>query len=454
MNNTCVNLLPYQKAAVENPARFTWNCWARQTGKSFTFSLRRVLRGLTRRRDQIILSAGERQSREVMQKVRMHCQALSAAMTLRGCDDFAGMKWRHLEAILPGGVRILALPANPMTTRGFTGDVLLDEFAMHEDDRAIWAALFPTLLRGAGELDVASTPRGRRNMFHRLHSNDMFARTTITLADAIAAGLKVDAGEMRAAIGDELAWRQEFCCEFIDEATAFMPLDLIARCQDARLTSGVDWPRLGRREARIYVGVDVGRYRDITAIWLWERSARPLIAGDAAPTEGYSRRVDDDIVFTTRGLIVLAAAPFAEQEGVLAGLLDSPAVRRCCLDASGLGIQLGERLASRYGEHRVEGVTFTAALKSELAAALRVRAERGQLLIPVDEAIVADWHSITRLASRGGHVRYDADRASGGHGDRFWAAALGLHAARDDAGDGRPGLLTSGPAAFGRAGVW
>ena len=455
MLDAAINLLPYQKLALENSARFTWNCWARQTGKSFTFSLRRVLRGLARRRDQIILSAGERQSREVMHKVRMHCHALAAAMTLRGCDAVAGMKLQHLEAILPGGVRIFALPANPMTTRGFTGDVLLDEFAMHEDDRAIWAALFPTLLRGQGELDVASTPRGRRNMFHRLETNEMFSRSTVTLADAVAAGLQVDANEMRAAISDDLTWRQEFCCDFLDEATAFMPLDLIARCQDGRLTTGVDWSRLGRRDAWIYIGVDVGRYRDVTAIWLWERSARPPSIPMAEPSAvTSSSHIDDDILFITRGFIILAAAPFAEQETVLAGLLEAPAVRRCCLDASGLGIQLAERLASRYGEHRVEGVTFTTALKSELAVNLRVRAERGQLHIPVDESIVADWHSITRLTSHGGHVRYDADRASGGHGDRFWAAALGLHAARDDAGDGRPGLLTSGPAAFGRTGVW
>lgn len=46
MLDAAINLLPYQRLAVENPARFTWNCWARQTGKSFTFSLRRVLRGV------------------------------------------------------------------------------------------------------------------------------------------------------------------------------------------------------------------------------------------------------------------------------------------------------------------------------------------------------------------------------------------------------------------------
>ncbi len=166
-----VKLLPYQRAAVWSDARFTWNCWARQTGKSYTFSLRRVLRGLARRRNQIILSAGERQSREVMEKVRQHCRALKIGSEWRGYGFYGGTSFRQLEVRLPGGVRIIGLPANPMTARGFTGDVFLDEFAMHQDDGAIWAALFPTLLRGEGELDVASTPRGRKNIFYRLQDN-------------------------------------------------------------------------------------------------------------------------------------------------------------------------------------------------------------------------------------------------------------------------------------------
>lgn len=74
-----VKLLPYQKADVESDARFTWSCWSRQVGKSFSKSLRRILRGIQRRRDQIFLSAGERQSRELMDKVRMHCQATATA---------------------------------------------------------------------------------------------------------------------------------------------------------------------------------------------------------------------------------------------------------------------------------------------------------------------------------------------------------------------------------------
>ena len=95
-------------------------------------SLRRILRGLNRRRNQIFLSASERQSRELMQKTRQHCRTLQIATRLTSDDWFAGTSFGRLEIELPNGVRIIGLPANPETVRGFTGDVFLDEFAMQE----------------------------------------------------------------------------------------------------------------------------------------------------------------------------------------------------------------------------------------------------------------------------------------------------------------------------------
>lgn len=104
-----------------------------------------------------VVGGGVRQSREVMEKVRQHFQALKVWNEWHGYGYYRDTSFRQMEVRLPGGVRVIGLPANPMTARGFTGDVFLDEFAMHADDVAIWSALFPTLLRGAGELDVSST---------------------------------------------------------------------------------------------------------------------------------------------------------------------------------------------------------------------------------------------------------------------------------------------------------
>ena len=211
-----VPLLPYQRQDVESDDRFRWCCWARQTGKSFTKSLRRLLRGLQRGRMQVLLSAGERQSAELMQKVRQHCQALAVGHEFLGDRFFKGTSFRQLEVARPNGVRIVGLPANPQTARGFTGDVLLDEFAMHASDRDIWAAMFPTILRGGGGhkshwwVDVASTPKGRKNVFFQLQSNERFSRSTVTLPLAIEQGLTVDLEDVRRSMGDEELFRQEF----------------------------------------------------------------------------------------------------------------------------------------------------------------------------------------------------------------------------------------------------
>jgi phage FluMu gp28-like protein len=429
-----VKLQPYQMRLLLSEDRFTWNCWARQTGKSFTLSLRRLYRALHRGKKQIILSAGERQSAEVMQKLQQHCKAIRVCAEFSNHTFFRNTSFRQLELVLPRGVRIIALPANPITARGFSGDVFLDEFAMHRDDERIWAALFPTLMRGSGELDIASTPRGCKNVFARLRENDMFRRETITLADAMRDGLDVDAAQLRRGIGDELAWRQEFCCEFLDETTSFFPYELIHSCQDGQLSTGVDWGRIGREQAYIYAGVDIGRVRDVTAVWLWEVVGEALI---------------------TRGVVVLESTSFREQESVIAEILSKRNLRRCCIDATGLGMQLAERMTQKFGEHRVEGLTFTAALKSELAGRLRVLAERGQLRIPIDEAIERDWHSISRVTGSGGSVRFEADRSAHGHGDRFWAAALAAHAARDSASaSAELGYVSGGKLTFARKGIW
>ncbi len=90
-----------------------------------------------------------------MEKARQHCQVLQVGAQMINSRAFDDLSFSRMELRLPNGVRVIGLPANPETIRGFTGDVFLDEFAVHADDREIWAAVFPTLLRGDGELDVA-----------------------------------------------------------------------------------------------------------------------------------------------------------------------------------------------------------------------------------------------------------------------------------------------------------
>jgi phage FluMu gp28-like protein len=365
-----------------------------------------------------------------MDKVVRHCEALRLAM------GWSSRSWRstrgkQLEVSLPNNVRVIGLPANPQTVRGFSGDVFLDEFAMHRDDRAIWAAVFPTVLRGDGELDVASTPKGMTNLFYDLGRNEHFARSTVTIFDAVRDGLGVDVEALRSAMGDEQLFRQEFCCAFLDEVTAFLTYEQIARCEDALLPRELDTLALRAGGGELAVGVDVGRRRDLTVIWVLER-------------------VDETLV--TRGLIELSGAPFRDQASRLRDVLSLPSVRRCCMDSTGLGMQLAESAVAEFGVDRVEAVTFTSSVKTELAGRLRVLVESGQIRIPAEPDIRNDWHSVRRAIGASGQVRFEADRGVAGHADRFWAAALAVRAA-----EGMRGPVeyhSEGRLTFARTGVW
>lgn len=410
-------MLPYQRADVMRPDRFCWNNWSRQTGKSFSKTFRRIIRGVARKRNQFFLSAGERQSRELMVKVRQHCEALKIAF---GEDEktvgvFEGVEIKQLEVHLRSvGIRILGLPANPMTARGFTGDVLLDEFGMHRYDREIWAAMFPSIMRGEGELDISSTPKGKQNLFYELKHNDQYAHDTVTIYDAVAQGLDVDVEALRLAIGDEELFRQEFLCEFIDEATAFLTLDLIRACENPDLPYELDLDELeSLTRGDIVIGIDIGRKHDLTAVWAFEQIGSQLIS---------------------RGLLELKNMSFGAQREVMERILDARCVRRVCIDATGLGMQLAEELQQRFGDYRVEAITFTALMKEQMAGKLRARMEEGRVDLPAHKQIRDDLHSVEKSVTIDGRVRLRASRTGGSHADRFWALALAVWASADDTG--------------------
>jgi len=438
-----VPLLTYQQADVESNARFTWCCWSRQIGKSFTKSLRRVLRGILRRRNQILLSACERQSRELMIKVRQHCQALNIASSQSGAPG-EGINARALSLELPNGIRIIGLPANPQTARGFTGDVFLDEFAMHREDREIWAAVFPSVLRGNGELDVASTPKGRDNLFALLRDNPQFTHSVVTLPEAVAAGLEVDPEEIRRSMNEEELYRQEFLCEFLDEATAFLTYEQIGRVEDPLLEKEFDPRKLAACRGPLYVGVDIGRHRDLTVMWVVEAAQALSVTAEHSPAPA---------LLITRGVRETAGEPFREQSAALHALLSLPQVRRCCIDAGGMGLPLAEAAVERFGSTRVEAVNFTTAIKDEMASRLRLRVEDGSIRIPLDDSIRNDWHSVRRVVTSVGPARYQAAHGTDGHADRFWAACLVVRAA--EGSQTGPIEAVHGPSLrFARNGAW
>ncbi len=402
-------LYTHQRRAIESPHRYGVYNWSRQSGKSKGLTLRRLLRGMKRRKDQIMLSRGARQSRLLMEKVREWLQVMDVLAENGEFEDvFEDKVERVMFTKLPRfGLTIYALPASPDTSRGYSGDVLLDEFAMHKNSMEIWKAVFPSVTAVQGEVDVCSTPKGQQDMFYRLCNNPDYYYDKVTIHDAVAGGLKADIEDLRKGAVDEDTWREEFLCEFVDEATAFLTWQEILACEDDKLPLELDVEALAKFAGDVYVGIDVGRSTDPTIIWAAELIGSTLIS---------------------KGMIRLKNVPFNQQREILYAVLGCRCVRRAAIDASPMGRNLYDDCANRFGS-KIEGCTFSGSNKEELAGAFRTKVLDKNFRIPADEKLRNDLHSVQKTRTSFGNVRLAANREDGMHGDQFWAGSLIVHAA-------------------------
>lgn len=400
-------LYPYQRRWWADQSRFKVGMFARQTGKTFATTLEIVddcFAAMTEGRVTrwVILSRGERQAGEAMEAgVKRHARAYQMAFDAMEYD-WRGEEgtYRALEVVLPGGSRITALPANPDTARGFSANVFLDEFAFHLDSRKIWQALYPVISAG-WRLRVVSTPNGKGNKFYELMSGDdpIWSRHRVDIYQAVADGLPRNIDELRAGLADEDAWAQEFELQWLDEANAWLPYELITTVED----DAAGKPEL-YQGGPCFVGNDIGRRKDLWVAWVLEE------VGD---------------VLWTREVVELKGATFATQDRTLDHLMRRYRVVRLAMDQTGMGEKPVEDAQRRYGSHRVEGVLFSEARKLDLATAAKERFEDRTIRIPSGSPVLrADLHSIKKVTGPTGHARLLADRDGGSHADRAWALFL------------------------------
>jgi phage FluMu gp28-like protein len=412
-SNDAIALYDYQKRWLADSSRFKIGMFARQCGKTFTATLEIVLDCLEaesqgKKRRWVILSRGERQAKEAMDEgVKKHLAAMKIVFEALEFDfDY---HTKALEVTLPGGSRITALPANPDTARGFSANVLLDEFAFHADSRAIWQALFPVISAGH-KLRVISTPNGKGNKFFELMSSAALSATwsrhQCDIHQAVAAGLPRDIDALRSGIGDMDAWAQEYELQFLDEAHAFLPFELI----DAATDAGAGKPDafIGRP---CYLGVDIAARNDLYVQVVLE----PV--GD---------------VLWAREIIALSGVSFAMQDHLFDTAMRTFKVARAAIDQTGMGEKPVEDAVRRYGS-RVQGVLFSAAKKLDLATALKEAMQDRRLRIPDDRLLRFDLHAVKKVPGVTGAPRLVADGDTDGHADRFWALALAVGAAVDGA---------------------
>ncbi len=423
-----INFLPYQRAWIDDKSRFKIGMFSRQTGKTFSTGGECADNCFTswaedRKTRWVILSRGERQAAEMMTEVikpftkayyEVYNTLLKGGEPTFHEGEFRAPQekgpdavYKSLEVAFPNGSRITALPANPDTARGFSANVILDEFAFHAKSREIWAALFPVISKGQQKLRVISTPNGKGNKFYELMTaqDSVWSRHVVDIYEAVRQGLDRDIDMLRKGMADEDAWKQEYELQWMDEASAWLDYDLIASCEHP--AAGL--PSL-YQGGPCFVGVDVAARNDLFVVVVLEE------VGD---------------VLWTREVIAKKRISFAEQDHILDDVYRRYRVVRSRHDQTGMGEKPVEDAKRRHGESRVEGVLFTPASKLDLATSLKERFQDKRLRIAAGDVVLrADLHAIQKVVGDTGIARLVADGETDGHADRFWAYALATSAAR------------------------
>ncbi|GIX17712.1 MAG: hypothetical protein KatS3mg119_1898 [Rhodothalassiaceae bacterium] len=411
-------LLEYQRRYLADAHKWKAACWARQTGKTFTTTLEAVIDVLEaeaagRVSPWTIMSVSRDRALDAMENgVKRHLRAFRAAFEALD-EPLEADEPAHVVR-LPGGSYIRAVAARPETARGMSDNLILDEFAHHRDNRAIWQAVLPIVSRPDRRVRVISTPAGVGDMFHQIMTDPAMPfsghRYTVTIQDAVAAGLDRDIEELRWALVDPVAWAQEFECAFIEGASAWLPYDLIIACEDER--AGL--PHL-YQGGPAYVGMDIAARGDLTVIAVAE---------------------DMGGVLVLRELVEMRGESFAGQLFALDRVMRQYRVVRAALDQTGMGEMVVEEARRRHGQLRVEGVLFTPPRRLDLATA-PAPADRGPA-----PAAAAESGAARRSAQRQARDGADRGPAAGGRARGGGPRRPVLGAGTRLRGGGRP---VSGP---------
>jgi phage FluMu gp28-like protein len=384
-----------------------------------------------------------------MEQVKAHTQAWDCKFE----DGYFGetLIAEH-RVIFPNESRLIALPANPDTARGYSGDVFLDEFALHRDSRAIWAAMMTRATRGY-KVRVASTFKGTENKFYELtklaglHEGLRPASQPVKASGwswhwvdiymAREQGMAVDIDALRQAIDDDEIWDQDYCNIPVTGVDNFIPLEMILACESAE--ASLEWD--GAVRPGLSAGWDFARKRDGSVILIGEALADLVLVRGA--------KWLDRLSFADQRKIGREVAAVVEESG-----------GRFAIDATGIGAQMGEELSTEFpcveavdfgssvdtGVKTEDGTPVRQPVKERMAMLAKRRFEERAFRLPESTRIRRGCQAVKRFVGPTGKIRLDAPRTDKGHADEFWALVLlnaALEGPRDYVPASQVGLMGS-----------
>lgn len=489
-----IHLRSYQRPVFDDKrTRIQLLEWSRQVGKSHTLAnwaadralaqLAAMLRGEINRVDWLIvvISNSKSNGAEFGVKCAAVCDLIRRAQEqLEGSTqeshdyedgtpiidrELKGMTvsdCAHRIEIKAGGcrARILILAASPRTARGFSGDLILDEFAFHLNAKELWGAAEPIIRSNPEYLcRIASTHNGPRSLFNQWIVGKKYPVVTVTLTtaweqsrhderapliltslsrtDADGNPVEITPAEAREEADDLKAFDQNYECKPSTEAGCLLPWDLIssamrnvtfAPCEGSWTAEAL--ARMAATEGNLWAGMDVGRTKDLSTVIVLREAG-----GGILQCVGILRMT---------GNLMIQAGEVTRLIQAMKGR-----VRRAVIDRSGIGQGVVDKLVLAHGS-LILGVNFSESVpvagvgfaveeekvvrepvKEHMARELLRRFEDRSIEIPPDDRLTASLMKPEKIVTDTGKVLIAAERTknedgSYDHADHFWALALAV----------------------------
>jgi phage FluMu gp28-like protein len=467
-NDVPVELDPWQEIFIKDKSSFIILLKGRQEGFSFAVAAKKFIELQDMNVKNMTVQFVSYNLADAVDKIR-YISIMAHSMPEKHRKKIASETKTSIEFLDKGGKttsRLISIACRP--PRGKPGDIVLDECAIYgsRKSKMIYTAALPSITRG-GTITIGSTPLGKIGIFYEIYvDRDNFKnynRYTVPwwqssalctdIVKARKAGIKeMDTLERVEIFGTKIlkeemaaldfqSFQQEYECVFIDSAESYISLDLIYantpgmrehdRAMELYEGEGepldkdievhvfktaddllAEYSALGvkaiEKYGRLYMGYDVARRRDAAVIFVL-----------GYLPNGKKRAVAE---------IEMRNEKFEFQLDQFRKIMKSLNVQRACIDQTGQGEPLSERLQEEFGASRVEGVLFNLESKGILALNTKIGLEKQEFLLQNDSKFHRQIHSIKQIPTAGGNFRYDSERDEDGHADSFWAWALANHA--------------------------
>jgi len=329
--------------------------------------------------------------------------------------------------------RLISIPCRP--PRGKGGDVILDEFAFYQDPHKIYTASLPVLTGGENEecaykLQIGSTAFAGNSLFKDIWTDtsrypyerfDIYwwecPRLCIDIITAKKLAPKMLTEERVERFGatllkeiyqniSEPEFQQEYELTFLEEQESFIPWSWVQRAANIDEWYNKIDEIINDSQGEFYLGVDIGRHHHYTEFV-------------------FIRRYGD--IFKVDGVISISQMELEKQQKFLEQILNSKKVIRCCIDKTGIGLQLGESLEKKFPSI-VEGIHFTQESKTRMCNEIYIAFERNKLQIIRDKDFMMQINSVKRsysISSR--YPKFDVESGKH-HADKYWGLALAFFA--------------------------